>query len=60
VTGGHVLVEGDDGVASGHLSVLLVHIVGTRARVVSDPDTEVLDLERVLLVDLGIVNCPFS
>ena len=52
VTGGHVLVEGDDSVASGQLSVLLVHVVGARAGVVSDPDTEVLDLEGVLLVDL--------
>jgi len=52
VAGGHVLVESDNGLTSGHLTVLLVHVVGTRARVVSDPDTEVLDLERVLLVDL--------
>jgi len=52
VAGSHVLVESDDGLASGHLTVLLVHVVGAGARVVSDPDTEVLDLERVLLVDL--------
>ena len=52
--GSHVLVERVDGSDSGKLPVLLVHVVGSRARVVSDPDTEVLDLERLLLVDLYI------
>ena len=52
VARGHILVEGLDGVAARHLTVLLVHVVGTRTRVVADPDTEVLDLEWVLLVDL--------
>lgn len=53
VTSGHVLVEGLDSVGSGHLTELLVHVVGAGARVVADPDTEVLDLGRALLVDLG-------
>ena len=52
VAGGHVLVKGIDGVGSGHLTVLLVHVVGARARVVADPDAEVLDLLGALLVDL--------
>lgn len=52
VAGGQVLVHGLNSLASGHLAVLLVHVVGTRARVVTDPDAEVLDLQRVLLVDL--------
>lgn len=52
VARGHVLVERLDGVGAGHLTVLLVHVVGAGTRVVADPDTEVLDLERVLLVDL--------
>lgn len=52
VTGGHVLVHGLDGFGPGHLAVLLVHVVGTGAGVISDPDTEVLDLQGVLLVDL--------
>jgi hypothetical protein len=46
------LVERIDGLCPGHLAVLLVHVVGTRARVVADPDTEVLDLLGSLLVDL--------
>lgn len=52
VTGGHVLVEGLDGVGAGHLAVLTVHVVSAGARVVADPDANVLDLEGVLLVDL--------
>lgn len=52
VAGGHVGVEGLDGICSGQLTVLLVHVVCTGTRVVSDPDTEVLDLEGVLLVEL--------
>lgn len=52
VAGSHVGVEGLDGVDSGQLTVLLVHVVRTRAGVVSEPDTEVLDLLGVLLVDL--------
>ena len=52
VAGSHVLVEGLDSVDTRHLTVLLVHVVCAGTRVVADPDTEVLDLQRVLLVDL--------
>lgn len=52
MTGSHVLVESLDGGDTGHLTVLLVHVVGAGARVVLDPDTEVLDLLGLLLVDL--------
>lgn len=44
VAGSHVLVERLHGVCAGHLAVLLVHVVGTGTRVVSNPDTKVLDL----------------
>ena len=57
VTGGHILVEGLDSGNAGHLTVLLVHVVGAGARVVSDPDAEVLDLLGALLVDLGMSVC---
>ena len=60
VTGGHVLVKSIDGGNAGHLAVLLVHVVGTGARVVPDPDTEVLDLLGLLLVDLKYVSLPSS
>lgn len=53
VTGSHVLVESLDGIGAAHLAELLVHVVGTGARVVADPDTEVLDLQGALLIDLN-------
>jgi hypothetical protein len=49
---GHILVESLNSICSRHLTVLLVHVVGAGTRIVTDPDTEVLDLERALLVDL--------
>lgn len=54
VTGGHILVQSIDGGNAGHLTVLLVHVVGAGARVVADPDTEVLDLLGALLGDLTL------
>jgi hypothetical protein len=52
MSGCHILVHSLNSICSRHLTVLLVHVVGTRAGVVSDPDTEVLDLHGALLVDL--------
>lgn len=52
VARGHVGVERGGGIGPRHLTVLLVHVVGARPRVVTDPDAEVLDLVGVLLVDL--------
>ena len=56
VAGSHVLVESLNGLGAGHLAELLVHVVGTGARVVAEPDTEVLDLEGALLVDLKQIS----
>ena len=50
--GSHVLVEGLDGVCPRCLAVLFVHVVGTGAGIVADPDAKVLDLLGALLVDL--------
>ena len=52
MSGSHVLVHGLNSICSRHLAVLLVHVVRTRAGVVSDPDTEVLDFQWTFLVDL--------
>ena len=52
MAGSHVLVERLDGVGAAELTELLVHVVGTGARVVAEPDAEVLDLQRLLLVNL--------
>jgi hypothetical protein len=54
MSGGHVLVQSLDSICAGHLTVLLVHIVGAGARVVTDPDAEVLDRLWVLLVNLRV------
>lgn len=56
VAGGHVLVAGVHGVRAGQLAELLVHVVRSGARVVTEPDAEVLDLQRLLLRDLGRVQ----
>lgn len=52
MTGSHVLVEGTDGIRTTELTELLVHVVGSGARVITEPDTEVLDLQGLLLMDL--------
>jgi hypothetical protein len=56
VSGSHILVQGLNGIGPGHLPVLLVHVVGAGAGIVTDPDAEVLDLERALLVDLIFIS----
>ena len=53
----HILVEGLDGIGTGELTELLVHVVRAGARVVAEPDTKVLDLERLLFVDLRGQPC---
>ena len=40
VTRSHVLVAAYNGSSSSYISVFLVHVVGTRARVVSNPDSK--------------------
>ena len=52
VAGSHVLIESLDGIRTGEFAELLVHIMCTGARVVAEPDTEVLDLQGFLLMDL--------
>ncbi len=49
-----VLTASGNSLGAGHLTVFLVHVVGTGAGVVSDPDTEVLRPQWVLLEDLEI------
>jgi len=51
MSGSHVLVKGVNGIGSRKFSVLLVHIVGAATGIISDPDSEVLDLQWALLVD---------
>jgi len=51
VSGSHVLVDGLHRSRAGEFPEFLVHVVRARARIISEPDTKVLDLERFLLVD---------
>ncbi len=48
----HILVHALHSISPAELPVLLVHVVRSRARVVSEPDTKILDLQWLLLVDL--------
>lgn len=47
---GHITVERIHRLRSRHLPVLLVHVVRTTSRIISNPHTEVLHFERSLLV----------
>merc|ERR1719239_2085622 len=48
----HVTVALRDGRVDGQVPVLAVHVVCSRTRVIPQPNTEVLDLEGLLLPDL--------
>ena len=50
--GSHILVEALDGVSTSEFTELLVQVVGAGARVVTEPDAEVLDLQGLLFVNL--------
>ena len=52
MAGAHITVGLGDGVRGVRRAVLAVHVVGTGARVVAKPDTEVLDDGGRLLSDL--------
>lgn len=51
VTRGHVAVALGDSTANGQITVLAVHVVGTGARIVAQPDAEVLHVQWSLLQD---------
>ena len=53
----HVLVQCVHSFRPRHLPILLVHVVRSRARVVADPDTEVLDFLRAFLMYLKQEQC---
>ena len=52
VPGSHVLVEALDSIGARKLTEFLVHVMCTGTGVVTEPDAKVLDLQRLLLVDL--------
>ena len=48
----HILIHALYGISPSKFTVLLVHVVRSRTRIVSQPNTEVLDLERLLFMNL--------
>ena len=52
VARGHVEVERLHSVGTRHFAILLVHVVGSRARIIADPDAEVFHAGGPLFVDL--------
>ena len=50
--GSHVLIEALNSIGAGELTEFLVHIMCTRTGVVTNPDAKVLDLHRLLLMNL--------
>lgn len=56
VSRSHILVERSHSGRTRELSVLLVHVVRPRSRIIADPDTKVLDLDGLLLRNLETPN----
>lgn len=52
VAGSHVTVALRNGGSDGQVTVLAVHVVGARTGIVTQPDSEVLNLQRGRLGDL--------
>lgn len=52
VPGTHVTVALCDGATDAKVAVFAVHVVHSRTGLVTQPDAEVLDLDRALLWDL--------
>lgn len=52
VPSGHILVHALDGICTRQLAELLVHVVGSRTRVVAQPDAKVLDFQWLLFMNL--------
>jgi hypothetical protein len=48
----HILIQALNRISPREVAELLVHIMRSRTRIVSEPDTKVLDLQRLLFVDL--------
>ena len=52
VPGGHVLVEALDSVCPRKFTELLVHVMRSGARIITQPNAEVFHLQGLLFVDL--------
>ena len=54
-----ILVTSDDSIGTGQFTIFLVHVVGTRSGVITNPDTKVFNLCRFFLVNLSLA-CAFK
>lgn len=52
MAGSHILIECLNSISPRHFPIFLVHVVCAGTRIVTNPDTEVLNLQWALLVDL--------
>jgi len=52
MTGGHILIQRRNRTCARQISHFLVHVMCTRTRIVSHPDTKVLHFQWLLLRDL--------
>ena len=52
VTGSHITIALCNSSRDSQISVLTVHVVGTRTRIITKPDTKVLDLQWASVMDL--------
>ena len=52
MTGSHITIALCNSSRDSQISVLTVHVVGTRTRIITKPDTKVLDLQWASVMDL--------
>jgi hypothetical protein len=50
--GGHVLVQALDSICTAKVTEFLVHVMRSRPRIITQPDTKVFDFQRLLLLNL--------
>lgn len=52
VASGHIEVEPLDSISTAKFAEFLVHVVRSRARIITNPDTEDLDLQGLAFMNL--------
>lgn len=52
VSGSHVLVQALDSICTTKVTEFLVHVMRSRPRIITEPDTKVLDFQRFLFMNL--------
>ena len=60
MTGSHITIALCNSSRDSHIPVLTVHVVSTRTRVITKPDTKVLDLQWALVMNLKGIRMLFN